>query len=105
MVEPAIPGDLRLIGPGAKVCYSGLREIYYQALLRYIGCNAQTYEMAGVFGDELSLRRDFARVDTGDVPAVVALALRYVEQAHAGASPARLERIIGETLQALPSLM
>ena len=29
-----------------------LREVYYQALLRYIGCNAQTYEMAGLFGDD-----------------------------------------------------
>lgn len=82
-----------------------LREVYYQALLRYIGCNAQTYEMAGQFGDELALRRDFAAVDTGRVPDVIALTVRYIRQAHAGAAPARLERIIGETLAALPSFM
>jgi DNA-binding NarL/FixJ family response regulator len=37
-----------------------LRDVYYQALLRYIGCNADTYAMAALFGDELALRRDFA---------------------------------------------
>src|SRR5439155_6922370 len=93
------------LGETLGMSVAELREVYYQALLRYIGCNAQTYEMAGLFGDELALRKDFARVDTGQVSEVVALALRYVQQAHAGASPARLERIIGETLQALPSLM
>jgi HD-GYP domain-containing protein (c-di-GMP phosphodiesterase class II) len=81
------------------------REVYYQALLRYIGCNAQTYEMADRFGDELALRRDFATVDTGQAAAVVALALRHVRQAHAQASPPSLERIVADTLQALPSLM
>jgi HD-GYP domain-containing protein (c-di-GMP phosphodiesterase class II) len=82
-----------------------LREVYYQALLRYIGCNAQTYEMAGVFGDELALRRDFAAVDTGRVPEVVALVSRYVRQAHAEVPPAGLERMVGEVLQALPGVM
>ena len=28
-----------------------LREVYYQTLLRYIGCNAQPYEMAEAFGE------------------------------------------------------
>jgi hypothetical protein len=35
-----------------------LRDVYYQALLRYIGCNAATYAMAALFGDELALRHD-----------------------------------------------
>src|ERR1700730_14943353 len=48
-----------------------LRDVYYQALLRYIGCNADTYAMAAVFGDELALRRDFAGVDPGRPPDVL----------------------------------
>ena len=35
-----------------------LRTTYYQALLRYIGCNAETRMLAAVFGDELALRTD-----------------------------------------------
>src|SRR5438552_5950931 len=43
-----------------------LRDVYYQALLRYIGCNAETPTLAAIFGDELALRRDFATADPGD---------------------------------------
>src|SRR4029079_18318732 len=42
-----------------------LRDVYYQSLLRFIGCNADTYAMAALFGDELALRHDFASVDPG----------------------------------------
>ena len=35
-----------------------------QALLRYIGGNANTYAMAGLFGDVLALRLVFAGVDS-----------------------------------------
>ena len=51
----------RMLGLGAD----DLAEIYYQSLLRYIGCNAETHTMAALFGDEIDFRRDFARIDTG----------------------------------------
>ena len=41
-----------------------LRAVYYQSLLRYIGCNFETRLLAAVFGDELLLRKDFIHVDT-----------------------------------------
>ena len=34
------------------------RNVYHQALLRYIGCNADTHLLAAAFGDEIALRRD-----------------------------------------------
>ena len=43
----------------AKKCgYSeeALREVYYQALLRYIGCNAETDWLSSIAGDEQILR-------------------------------------------------
>ena len=52
-----------------------LRDVYIR-LLRYIGCNADTYAMAAPFGDELALRRDFASVDPGQPRAVLGLAMR-----------------------------
>ena len=42
---------------------NALREVYYQALLRYIGCNAETHLLAAVFGDELALRSDIIHAD------------------------------------------
>lgn len=36
------------------------RNVYHQALLRYIGCNADTDLLAAAFGDEIALRRDLA---------------------------------------------
>src|SRR5690349_5563313 len=63
---------------------SELREVYYQALLRYIGCNAETQAMAAIVGDELALRADIAVLDTADTPKITNLMLRYIRQANAG---------------------
>ena len=49
-----------------------LREIYYQALLRYIGCNAETHMLAALAGDEIALRTDFATIDSGSLPRCLA---------------------------------
>jgi hypothetical protein len=53
------------LGDALQLDDATLRDVYYQALLRYIGCNADTYAMAALFGDELALRRDFAPVRSG----------------------------------------
>jgi len=42
------------------------RNVYHQALLRYIGCNADTHLLAAAFGDEIALRKDLARTDMGN---------------------------------------
>src|SRR6187397_2083013 len=34
------------------------RKVYHQALLRYIGCNADTHLLAAAWGDEITLRRE-----------------------------------------------
>src|SRR4051794_33595726 len=47
------------------------RNVYHQALLRYIGCNADTHLLASAFGDEIALRRDLARIDMGSHSDVV----------------------------------
>lgn len=38
---------------------SDLRVAYYQALLRYIGCNMETHLLAAIVGDELAFRLGF----------------------------------------------
>ena len=47
-----------------------LHEVYYQSLLRYIGCNAETDWLASIVGDEQQLRTDFARIDNASLPAL-----------------------------------
>jgi hypothetical protein len=82
-----------------------LRTAYYNALLRYIGCNAHTYAMAALLGDELALRRDFAAVDPGQIPDVLELAARYIRQANAGEPPDRMAAIVSTALGELPGFM
>jgi HD-GYP domain-containing protein (c-di-GMP phosphodiesterase class II) len=64
-----------------------LSEIYYQALLRYIGCNAETHVFAALFGDELAMRRDIALIDTGKVPDVLRVLARHIRAANEGTGP------------------
>ncbi len=52
------------LGEALGLSDSELRNVYYLALLRHIGCNAETYRMAALFGDELVLRSDYAIVDS-----------------------------------------
>jgi HD-GYP domain-containing protein (c-di-GMP phosphodiesterase class II) len=85
-------------GHGLKSCLLGvrlgralglageeLREIYYHSLLRFIGCNAETYALAALFGDEIDFRRDFALIDAADGPTILRLVTRHVRGARAGA--------------------
>jgi HD-GYP domain-containing protein (c-di-GMP phosphodiesterase class II) len=81
-----------------------LRDVYYQALLRYIGCNAETFALAALVGDELALRRDFAPIDPGEPPEVIDLVVRYVRQANSGEPSSRIEQIVARGLHALPEL-
>src|SRR5947207_12489923 len=75
-----------------------LREIYYQALLRYIGCNAETHWLAALAGDEIALRTDFATVDNGNLAEVLGMMRRHIRQANAGASRLELAQVIVRNL-------
>ncbi|MBV9282449.1 MAG: HD domain-containing protein [Chloroflexi bacterium] len=93
------------LGEALKLDDSMLRDVYYQALLRYIGCNADTHALAAIFGDELALRRDFASADPGNPPEVVGLVTRLLQRANAGEPPDRVAALIARTLLTLPQLM
>lgn len=85
------------LGEAAGLGAEDLRDIYYLALLRYIGCNAETHVLAALVGDELALRREFAAIDAGDPGQVVALVGRYL----VGAAP----QFVTQVMQSLPGLM
>jgi len=68
---------------------NGMRDVYYQSLLRYIGCNAETRLLAAVFGDELALRTEIIHTDP-TTPAYFQLLTHFIRQANAGASPLQM---------------
>jgi HD-GYP domain-containing protein (c-di-GMP phosphodiesterase class II)/DNA-binding CsgD family transcriptional regulator len=92
------------LGEDAGLSVHELRDVYYQALLRYIGCNADTEAMAAAVGDEIALRTDFAAIDAGDRVAVLKLALRHIRQGHPQASGFELLRTIVQGLATLGDL-
>ena len=69
-----------------------LREVYYQALLRYIGCNAETYMLAAIVGDEIALRSEYAAIDSGKPAQVLGIMTRYIHQANAAYRQCRWPR-------------
>ena len=74
------------IGRGRGAAGSELRNVYYQSLLRFIGCNAETGVMAAIAGDVLELRRAMAPLDMAQAPRVVGALVQRVRATHADAS-------------------
>jgi HD-GYP domain-containing protein (c-di-GMP phosphodiesterase class II)/DNA-binding CsgD family transcriptional regulator len=62
---------------------SDLRHVFYQSLLRFIGCNADTGAMSQIAGDVIALRRAMAPVDTAAAPRVVATLVQCIRAANA----------------------
>ncbi len=92
------------LGESLGLSEAELREVYYEALLRYIGCNAETGVLAAIVGDEQAMRRDFAAIDTANTPHVIRLVLRYIGQANRGASPLQLARSMAHGLLTMPRM-
>ncbi|MFN8456425.1 MAG: HD domain-containing phosphohydrolase [Anaerolineae bacterium] len=86
------------LGEALGLSDEALREIYYQALLRYIGCNVDTHLLAAIVGDEMALRADFATIDNGKPVEIVSLFLRYIRQTNAGAPPFEMLRAMAQGL-------
>jgi HD-GYP domain-containing protein (c-di-GMP phosphodiesterase class II) len=74
------------------------RNVYHQALLRYIGCNADTHLLASAFGDEIALRRDLARIDMGNHSEIAETFIRAFTRVFAGAPPAELAKAVEQGL-------
>ncbi|HEY3831543.1 MAG TPA: HD domain-containing phosphohydrolase [Acidimicrobiia bacterium] len=68
--------------------------VYYASLLAWVGCIADSSEMAGWFGDDRALRVDSYDVDKAGLP-LMSFMLRHVA---AGASPLRRLTTIGRFL-------
>jgi HD-GYP domain-containing protein (c-di-GMP phosphodiesterase class II) len=92
------------LGESLGFSESDLHRTYYQALLRYIGCNAETYMWAAIVGDELALRTDLAALYNGRISEVLGRMVRSIRQANEGTSPLHLAQIVAQGLLATPQL-
>ena len=70
------------------------RNVYHQALLRYVGCNADTHLLAAAFGDEIAMRRDLARTNLGDHKELVETFVRALNRAFADAPSGDLDGFV-----------
>jgi HD-GYP domain-containing protein (c-di-GMP phosphodiesterase class II) len=82
----------------------GLHDAYYESLLRYIGCNADTYWLSSIIGDELALRSEIAPIDSADNRRILNLMLRYIRKATAGGSFAGTLQAMAQGLSQLANV-
>ena len=68
------------------------RSVFHQALLRYIGCNADTHLLADAWGDEITLRRELHHIDMGNRAEFVEVFVRAITRKFAGGSPEELSK-------------
>lgn len=101
-MEFALSSCILAVRLAEKCGYSdeALREVYYQALLRYIGCNAETDWLSSIVGDEQQMRADFSQVDNGDVSVVLSTFLGAIRRANAGDSALNIALAISRGLLA-----
>ncbi|HEX3594778.1 MAG TPA: HD domain-containing phosphohydrolase, partial [Polyangiaceae bacterium] len=78
----------------ARVDEGMRRAVYHQALLRYIGCNADTHLLAAAWGDEIHLRRDLHRIDMGDRTEFAATFVRAIKRQFSDLPPDELEKAV-----------
>jgi HD-GYP domain-containing protein (c-di-GMP phosphodiesterase class II) len=69
-------------------------NVYHQALLRYVGCNADTHLLAAAFGDEIALRKDLARIDLGNTTQLVETFVSAFNRLFAGLPPNELAEAV-----------
>ena len=80
------------------------RAIYHQALLRYIGCNADTHLLAAAWGDEIALRRELQGLDFGNRAEFAAVFVRAITRVFAGAPPEELAEAVERGLAEAPQV-
>src|SRR4051794_21645928 len=80
------------------------RAVYHQALLRFIGCNADTHLLAAAWGDEITLRRELHHIDMGNRAEFVEILVRAITRKFAGTSPEELAKAVERGLAEAPQV-
>jgi len=75
------------------------RNVFHQALLRYVGCNADTHVLAAAFGDEIALRADLNGLDMGDRAEIGQVFFNAFKRLYADLDPAAQRAAIEKGLE------
>lgn len=81
------------------------RNAYHQAMLRYVGCNADTHILSGVFGDEIALRSDLAGLDMGNRAELGRVFVQAFKRLYYGLEPAAQQQAIEAGLAEAASIV
>ena len=92
------------LGEKLKLSDADLRDVYYYALLRYIGCNAETPALAAIVGDEMTMRQGIATADNAHINEVMSAITRSIRQTSPDASTLNTTVQIARSLLALPQI-
>jgi response regulator RpfG family c-di-GMP phosphodiesterase len=92
------------LGEVAGLDEKTLRDAYYEALLRYIGCNADTYWLASIVGDEVVFRTELTPIDAADNLRIMTLMVRSIWQANAGSTPLHMTQAFAQSFAQLPQV-
>jgi len=93
------------LGETLGLSASELREVYYLALLRYLGCNAGTHEEAALVGDELALRTARLPVYGGEPSQIMDAMVGHLRTTYSALSAPEFDRVIAQVLLSLQELM
>jgi HD-GYP domain-containing protein (c-di-GMP phosphodiesterase class II) len=83
------------LGAALGMSEGELHDVFYLALLRFVGCTAEAHQHALVYGDELAIGVEAATVDFGNLSELLPFMLRNVG---AGRPPLRRARILAATM-------
>src|SRR6266540_6292267 len=105
-MEFALSSCILAVRLAEKCGYSeeALREVYFQALLRYIGCNAESDWLSSIAGDEQIMRADFSEIDSGDINVVIHMFTEAIRKSFAGESPETIENAVKRGMEGFPRI-
>jgi len=93
------------LGETLGLSKSELSEVYYLALLRFLGCNAGTHEQAALMGDELALRAATLPVFAGQQSEFMEALMGHMRTMNRNLSPADFDRLMAQIFLTLPQVM
>jgi HD-GYP domain-containing protein (c-di-GMP phosphodiesterase class II)/DNA-binding CsgD family transcriptional regulator len=93
------------LGEALGLSANELREVYYLALLRYLGCNAGTHEQAALVGDEVAMRTATLPAYGGDPSQIMDAMVGHLRTTYSALSAPDADRVIAQVLVTFQSVM
>jgi hypothetical protein len=93
------------LGEALGLSVSELRDVYYLALLRFLGCNAGTHEQATLVGDELAMRTAILPVYGGGTSQFMDAMVGHLRTMRTGLSASDFDRFTAQLFLTFPQVM